>query len=525
MPRCFSLPAALALCLSATALAAQQADSSLLTLDRIFDSAEFAPERLGPVRWIEDEPAYPKLEPDSAAPGGAVDIVRYDAATGRRDVMVPAAPPGAPPATRAARHRGLRAGRADGKQLLIFTNSGRSGAQNTRGDYWVLDLATGALQKLGGRTPRRRRSCSPSSRPTAAGSATCARTTSTSSASPTGGSPGSPPDGSRTIINGTFDWVYEEEFDLRDGFRWSPDGAADRLLAARHAPASRDFRLINNTDSLYSFVIPIQYPKAGTTNSAARVGVVSAGGGPTRWLDVPGDPRNNYIARHGVGRPARTRSCCSGSTGSRTPIEVMLADAATGARAHRAHRARQRLGRRGGRPALARRRQELHLGQRARRLAPPVPRLARRDDGTAGDAGRFDVHSPQRLRRAATSTAWTGRAAGSTTWPRPTTPTQRYLYRARLDGKGSPERVTPAGPAGVPTTTRSRPTRRWAFHTYSTFGVPPVIDLVRLPDHEVVRTLVDERRAQRTPWPRLQPRASGVLPGGRRATASRSTAG
>ena len=26
------------------------------------------------------------------------------------------------------------------------------------------------------------------------------------------------------IINGTSDWVYEEEWGLRDGFRWSPDG-------------------------------------------------------------------------------------------------------------------------------------------------------------------------------------------------------------------------------------------------------------------------------------------------------------
>ena len=33
-------------------------------------------------------------------------------------------------------------------------------------------------------------------------------------------------DGSITIINGTFDWVYEEELDLRDGFRWSPDGTS-----------------------------------------------------------------------------------------------------------------------------------------------------------------------------------------------------------------------------------------------------------------------------------------------------------
>ena len=32
-------------------------------------------------------------------------------------------------------------------------------------------------------------------------------------------------DGNRDLINGTFDWVNEEEFYLRDGFRWSPDGS------------------------------------------------------------------------------------------------------------------------------------------------------------------------------------------------------------------------------------------------------------------------------------------------------------
>ena len=30
-------------------------------------------------------------------------------------------------------------------------------------------------------------------------------------------------DGTRKYINGTFDWVYEEEFACRDGIRWSPD--------------------------------------------------------------------------------------------------------------------------------------------------------------------------------------------------------------------------------------------------------------------------------------------------------------
>ena len=42
-------------------------------------------------------------------------------------------------------------------------------------------------------------------------------------------------DGSRTLINGTFDWVYEEELMnyYADGWRWSPDGQQHRLLAAQ----------------------------------------------------------------------------------------------------------------------------------------------------------------------------------------------------------------------------------------------------------------------------------------------------
>jgi dipeptidyl-peptidase-4 len=49
----------------------------------------------------------------------------------------------------------------------------------------------------------------------------------------------------------------------------------------------KDFDLVDDTDSLYSYIVPVQYPKAGTTNSAARVGVVSATGGATTWIAVP----------------------------------------------------------------------------------------------------------------------------------------------------------------------------------------------------------------------------------------------
>jgi dipeptidyl-peptidase 4 len=115
-------------------------------------------------------------------------------------------------------------------------------------------------------------------------------------------------DGSRTVINGTFDWVYEEELNLRDGFRWSPDGTRIAFWQL-DASGVRDFDLINDTDSLYSFVIPVQYPKVGTTNSAARVGVVSAEGGDPVWT-CPAIPATT-TSRGSSGPPARARSCWS----------------------------------------------------------------------------------------------------------------------------------------------------------------------------------------------------------------------
>jgi dipeptidyl-peptidase-4 len=81
-----------------------------------------------------------------------------------------------------------------------------------------------------------------------------------------------------------------------DGWRWSPDGQSVAYWQL-NADQVKDFFLVNNTDSIYSRVIPVQYPKVGEANSAARIGVVSAGGGDTRWLQIEGDARNHYIPR------------------------------------------------------------------------------------------------------------------------------------------------------------------------------------------------------------------------------------
>jgi dipeptidyl-peptidase-4 len=193
-------------------------------------------------------------------------------------------------------------------------------------------------------------------------------------------------DGSDTIINGTSDWVYEEEFYLRNGFRWSPDG---KYIAYWQFDTSgvREFKLINNTDALYPKITSYAYPKVGETNSACRVGVVKASGGRTRWFRPNADPRNHYIpqmewmkdSRHVVfqqlNRLQNTNRVIRGDARN-GDIQVLLTDRddAVGG---------------GGRElALDRKRATFPLAERTRWLATPLRRRLRQSANHAADAGR-----------------------------------------------------------------------------------------------------------------------------------------
>lgn len=289
--RSWTVALAAILALTPSPVAAQETDLGDVTLDRLF-SADFRGGFFGPARWLDDGDAYTTLERSENGQGR--DLVKYDTRTGERSLLIRASsliPSDGSGAIGIEQYEWS----PDGTRLLIFTNSRRVWRRNTRGDYWVYDMATGALRKLGGDAEEAslmfakfdpagtrvayRRGYDLYVEDISTGELT--RLTS---------------DGSRTIINGTFDWVYEEEFDARDGFRWSPDG---RWIAYWQLDAEgiREFDMINNTDSLYSYTIPVQYPKAGGRNSAASVGVVPATGGETGWFDVPGDLRDNYIPR------------------------------------------------------------------------------------------------------------------------------------------------------------------------------------------------------------------------------------
>lgn len=212
------------------------------------------------------------------------------------------------------------------KLLLIFTNSQRVWRQRTRGDYWVLNLDSGNLIKLGG-------DAKPSTLMFAKFSPDSTRVgyvrENNLYVEALAGNRirRLTDDGSRTIINGTFDWVYEEELDLRDGWRWSPDGNHIAYWQLDSAGV-RDFNLINNTDSLYPIITPIPYPKAGETNSASRIGIVEAIGRPKgerRSGSTCRAIRAITTSREWIGLKAPTKLSCSSSIACRTQISLCLA--------------------------------------------------------------------------------------------------------------------------------------------------------------------------------------------------------
>jgi dipeptidyl-peptidase-4 len=67
---------------------------------------------------------------------------------------------------------------------------------------------------------------------------------------------------------------------------------------------------------------------------------------------------------------------------------------------------------------------------------------------------------------------------------------ERFLYRTRLDGDGAASRVTPPALRGTHAY-QIAPGGAWAFHSFSRADTPTRVELVSLPDHRVVRSLVD----------------------------------
>ena len=251
----------------------------------IFGAGSARVKSFGPAAWLENGAAYTTLE--------ANEIVRYATATGAREVLISAKQLTPEGRTKPLTVAGY-AWTADQGRLLVFTNTRKVWRLHTRGDYWILDRTSGKLRQVGGKGEEASLLFAKFS-PDGKSVAYVRGNNLYREEVATGRVRQLTRDGSATMINGTSDWAYEEELGIRDGYRWSPDSQSIAYWQFDSSGVGV-FNLINNTDTTYPKLIPIPYPKVGTANSAVRVGVVSAGGGKTKWMAVPGDPRENYIA-------------------------------------------------------------------------------------------------------------------------------------------------------------------------------------------------------------------------------------
>ncbi len=451
------------------------AQSNSLTLEDIYTKNKYAAKGFGPLVFMKDNKGYTTLEYNASFKSN--EIILYDIISASKKILVSAKqliPNGLVNPLSIYNYTWSN----DNKNLLIYTNTKKVWRQNTKGDYWVLNIASGMLSQIGKTLPSASlmfAKFSPNGKEIAYVSnlniykenlATHAITQISF-------------DGGGDIINGTFDWVYEEELDDRDGFRWSSD-SKEIAYWQSNTKGVGTFYLINNVDSNYSKPIPLPYPKVGTANSAVKLGVVSANGGKTRWLNLPGDPRNNYIARmdyvpgkneliiQQLNRLQNTNRVWIANTNSLALTNIYTD---TDEAFLNIHDNIVWLENSNAFTWTSEKDGWLHL-YKISKDGKTVSLITK---------GNFDVVN---INYIDTANGYVYYIAS------PENYLQRYLYRSKLDGTGNAERVTPANLAGQNSYQLSGDAK-YAIHVFENAQTPKRYSLISLPDHHEIKLLED----------------------------------
>ncbi len=365
----------------------------------------------------------------------------------------------------------------DNSKVLIYTNTKRVWRQDTRGDYWVLDMPTKKLSQIGKTLPESSlmfAKISPDGKKVAYVSERNVYVEDLSNGkikalTKTNGTP--------KLINGTFDWVYEEEFDCRDGFRWSPDS---KKIAYWQIDANkiRNYDMLNTTDSIYSFIIPVEYPKVGEFPSPYKIGVVDVTKGKTKWMNIPGIPNNTYVPRmewaansdeliiQQLNRKQNETQImyCNAKTGSTSTIyqekeaawiDLMSRDMTDYWKWLEGDKA--------------------FLWESEKDGWRHLYRISR--DGkkeTLITKGNYDVIDIVRIDEVHNDVYF---------YASPDNATQKYLYRTKLSGEGTAERISPANQKGAHTYDIS-PNGNYAQHSFTNYYTRRLSEWVTMPDHK-----------------------------------------
>lgn len=446
---------------------------NLLTLEDIYVNKTYSPKRFGPVKWYKNGEGYTSLEKSSDKKGK--DIILYQTKSGKRKVLVFSSiliPPGSSGPLKISNYQFTK----NGNYLMIFTNTKKVWRAHTRGDYWVLNIKSRKLSQLGRDLPASSlmfATFSPDSRLVAYVSEKNIYVEDILS----GKVKQLTNDGGGDIINGTFDWAYEEEFGLRNGFRWSRDSKKIAFWQI-NTEGVGIFTMINTLDSVYPELIQFAYPKVGTTNPEAKIGVINLMGKQITWMKIEGDKRNNYLTR--MEWAASTNELVIQQINRRqNKNRIVLANAATGET-------------------------KMIFKEETATWTEPFDNMKWINDGkefiwksdrtgwlhlylVSGNGkniqqitkGDFEVIRFLNIDEKTNCVYYLAS---------PENPTQCYLYKTKIDGKGRAEKLTPDNKEGNNYYNIS-PDKKYAFHTFSSHKVPPVTELIRLKDHKLIRTL------------------------------------
>lgn len=454
-----------------------QEDPKVLTLERIYASDEFQQERLQPIQWIADGDAYVTVS-DSK-------MTRWESLTGAKETFV-----SKENLTVNGKPLNIESFSLseDESKVLIFTNSSRVWRSNTKGDYWVYDLKSEKLSQLG-------KNFEPSSLMFAKFSADNQFVAYVHKFNlyledfATGEIKQLTDDGTDKIINGTFDWAYEEEFGKRDGFSWSPSG---KWIAYWQIDASEigTFYMINNTDSVYSQPIPLQYPKVGQTPAGAKIGLVNPATKERFWVPMPGDEKQNYLPGmqwinadllliQQMNRKQNKLTVWTYQPSSQELKTVYVETEDTWVDL--------------GYPDIS----ANGWGNNDLKIVDEGKAFLRMtENGDWRNIIKVNLETGQKSQ--VTQDEFDVASFGGLSSEQvffiasPDNPTQRYLFSKNMDGKGQKARITPTDFPGVNTYDVS-PNGKFAIHTHQSTSAPSTVRLISLPDHQTLQVLVENK--------------------------------
>ena len=380
-------------------------------------------------------------------------------------------------------------------KILLFTKSVKVWRYNTRGDYWVYDFKTKQGNKIGKSMPDSSlmfAKFSPNEKFVAFVSKEKSdkniRNSSTSvniyieNLEDNSIKKLTSSNGTEKLINGTFDWVYEEEFGCRDGFIFNESG---NKIAFWQIDANqvRDFYMINNTDSIYSYTIPVEYPKVGEDLTPAKIGVINLDNGEIQWMNIPGESHKYYLPRM-TWIPGRDELMIQQLNRKQNHSKIFVANSDTGESkllmeekddAWVALRSSWPYQVQAGWKFINGGKEFLYTTEKDGWSHIYRFNIKKQTEYLV-TKGNYDVVKPL---------AYDEKSDEVYFIASPNQPTERYLYKTSAKGKGNLKRITPEileGSHNYQISTKAK----YAFHSFSNYYTRPMQAVVSLPDHRFI---------------------------------------